>query len=155
MASLRVLAIAVIGRHNQPLFVQGYTESERKDPDLKWHYAAHMSLDMFDERDASTVRPSDGYLGLLYTMDDYAVYGFQTITRIRFVLVLAIADFVVRDLDVKALFRAIHTAYVAYVCNPFSGVSTDNPNALATPIRSKQFATKMSSIASAHSAEPP
>lgn len=60
-------------------------------------------------------KASDGYLGLLYTMDDYAVfvgaivaaltrrYGYVTNTRVRLVLILGLADLVVRDVDVKAV----------------------------------------------------
>ena len=63
------------------------------EEDLKWHFVAHTSLDIFEERgmwqlsrlvkllkpleglctEATNVRQSDHYAGLLQVMDDYAV----------------------------------------------------------------------------------
>lgn len=53
MASLRVLSIAVIGKHGNPLFLQSYSTRKGAEADLKWHYAAHTALDFFDERGES------------------------------------------------------------------------------------------------------
>ena len=53
--SLQILSIGIIGRHLQPLYIQYYTKSSRQDPLLKWHYACHMALDIFDERGALTL----------------------------------------------------------------------------------------------------
>lgn len=49
-ASLRVLAIAVLGKHGNPLFLKSYSARQGGAADLKWHYAAHTSLDFFEER---------------------------------------------------------------------------------------------------------
>lgn len=149
MASLRVLAIAVIGKHGNPLFLQSYSTRTGGEADLKWHYAAHTALDFFEERELASAKTTDSYLGLLYAMEDYAVYGYQTNTRVKFVLVLALVDAVVRDLDVKTIFRAIHNAYISQISNPFSGAESDNPATLAPPIRSVKFSEAMRSIAGA------
>lgn len=53
--------------------------------------------------DAMPGKTVDTYFGLLYTMGDYAVYGYQTNTRIRFVLCLALSEAPTRDLDVKTV----------------------------------------------------
>ena len=37
------------------------------------------------------------YLGLLYTMDDVSVYGYITPLKVKIVLVLELADSIVRD----------------------------------------------------------
>lgn len=50
LASLRILAIAVLGKHGNPLFLQSYSSRRGGGADLKWHYAAHTALDFFDER---------------------------------------------------------------------------------------------------------
>ncbi len=42
----------------------------------------------------------DCYLGLLFAMDDVAVYGYVTPTRIKIIIALELADAVVRDADV-------------------------------------------------------
>lgn len=91
-------------------------------------------------------------------------YGYQSNTRVKFVLVLALVDAVVRDMDVKTvclpfsllpyfrltslqIFRAIHNAYIIYLSNPFANVATENPAALAAPIRSPKFSKAMDRIA--------
>jgi hypothetical protein len=58
--SLKILSIAIIGKQNQPLYIRGFDdEQQRKEQqqqtqkdvvDLKWHYVAHTSLDVFEER---------------------------------------------------------------------------------------------------------
>lgn len=73
-----------------------------------------------DERSsASGQKAAEQYLGMLYTLEDAAIYGFQTSTRVRFLLMLTLTDHVIRDLDILTLFRALHTAYLHYAANPF------------------------------------
>ena len=94
-------------------------------------------------------------------------YGYQTNTRIKFVLIISLAGTVVRDAEVKTvspsslaaqpgasnlirlqqIFRAIHNSYIAYISNPFTGSETDNPAALMAPIRSPLFMRRMDAIA--------
>lgn len=45
----------------------------------------------------------DCYLGHLYSMEDVAVYGYITPTRVKIILALELADAVVRDADVVAV----------------------------------------------------
>lgn len=45
-----ILAIVVVGKHGQPLYLRNFTAAQGGEADLKWHYAAHTSLDVFDER---------------------------------------------------------------------------------------------------------
>lgn len=101
--ALRVLSIAVIGKAGNPLFLQSYSTRQCDQADLKWHYAAHTSLDFFEERgelsttataldpftpafewekeltwatrvaELPAAKTTDSYLGLLYAMEDYAV----------------------------------------------------------------------------------
>ncbi|MCO5563912.1 hypothetical protein L7F22_017564 [Adiantum nelumboides] len=94
--------LGLAGRQNQPLFVQSYGKPDATaEEDLKWHFVAHTSLDVFEERgewlmsehctdliegpelsvtsllyhlvEAANVRQNDHYAGLLQVMDDYAV----------------------------------------------------------------------------------
>ncbi|CAG8433045.1 6331_t:CDS:2 [Ambispora gerdemannii] len=46
-------------------------------------------------------KTTDAYLGLLYAMEDLAVYGYLTNTRVKFVIVLAVPDAIIRDLEMK------------------------------------------------------
>lgn len=43
---------------------------------------------------------TEPYLGLLYTMDDVAVYGYITASRMKIILALSLSDTVVRDVEV-------------------------------------------------------
>ncbi|KAF8679981.1 Sedlin, N-terminal conserved region [Rhizoctonia solani] len=113
MSRMRVNAVAFV--YNQaPVLVRTYTAS--KDAELKYHYVAHTSLDVIDERVAA-IKGGDCYLGLLHTMEDLAVYG-------EFCAIAA--DYVVRDADVVNIFRTLHTAYAAALSNPFYRLSAQS-----------------------------
>lgn len=43
--------------------------------DLKVNYVAHTSVDVIEERINAGVKLSDLYIGLLYSIEDLAVYG--------------------------------------------------------------------------------
>ncbi|KAK9896298.1 Sedlin [Cystobasidium minutum MCA 4210] len=151
---MRILSIALIGRQNQPLFIKSYGRpTATVEEDLKWHFVAHTSLDVFEEREASNFRQNDHYAGLLQVMDDYAVYGYQTSTRVKIVLVLALTEETVKDNDIKTIFKAIHNAYVAYLSNPFNESCGEGPDFVAPPIHSKKFEDKLKNIAMAQGAE--
>ncbi len=47
------------------------------------------------------------YLGLLYAMDDFAVYGYITPLRVKIVLTIALTDALVRDADVTMACRPL------------------------------------------------
>jgi len=80
----------------------------------------------------------DCYLGLLYTLEDVAVYGYITPLKVKIVLALALTDSVVKDMDIltvrttshssklmniglfySQIFKAMHTAYYNAMSNPF------------------------------------
>jgi len=42
----------------------------------------------------------EAYLGLLYTMDDVAVYGYITASKVKIILALSLSDTVVKDVEV-------------------------------------------------------
>jgi hypothetical protein len=43
---------------------------------------------------------TEPYLGLLYTMDDVAVYGYITASKMKIILALSLSDTVVKDVEV-------------------------------------------------------
>ncbi|KAJ3292866.1 Trafficking protein particle complex subunit 2-like protein [Rhizoclosmatium sp. JEL0117] len=61
----------------------------------------------------------DLYLGLLYCLEDLAVYGFITNTKIKFIIVISMTDSSIKDIEMKNLFRRIHNQYIILVNNPF------------------------------------
>ncbi|KAG9317661.1 Sedlin, N-terminal conserved region-domain-containing protein [Chiua virens] len=128
---LRLNAVAFISPQNHPILVRTF----QKGQELKYHYVAHTSLDVIEERSqpispsrivtrlastgSSTAKPIDGYLGLLYVMDDVAAYGYVTPLKVKIVLALALTDSVVRDADVIMTFKALHMALYQAISNPF------------------------------------
>lgn len=120
-------ALAIISPRNGPIYVRqfGKTPQDSTPANLRYHYFAHAALDVMDERSGLTAVPSSSrtnseqYLGLLYTLEDLAIYGFQTSTRLRFLLMLSLTDHAVRDIDMLTLFRAVYTGYLKYSANPF------------------------------------
>jgi hypothetical protein len=111
--------VAIISPSNGPIYIRQFDrDASSTTSDLRYHYFAHAALDVMDER-SQTSKASEQYLGLLYTLEDLALYGLQTNTRLRFVIMLTLSDHVVRDIDMLTLFRALHTAYLRYAANPF------------------------------------
>ncbi|CAG8692776.1 13112_t:CDS:2, partial [Ambispora leptoticha] len=85
---------------NNPLYIRNFSTTH---PDLKYHYIAHTSCDVIEERVTSGPKTTDAYLGLLYAMEDLAVYGYLTNTRVKFVIVLAVPDTIIKDSDMKSV----------------------------------------------------
>ncbi|EMD40866.1 hypothetical protein CERSUDRAFT_25489, partial [Gelatoporia subvermispora B] len=116
---LRLNAVAFVSPQNHPILIR--TFGQQRQDELKYHYIAHTSLDVIDERiaAAATSKSTECYLNLLYTMEDVAVYGFITPLKVKIIIALALSDAVVRDVDVVTIFKALHTAYRHAVANPF------------------------------------
>ncbi|KAJ8659172.1 hypothetical protein O0I10_005211 [Lichtheimia ornata] len=114
--SSEINCIALIGKQNNPLYIKNFSNTH---PDLKYHYIAHTSIDVIEERVASGPKNLDSYLGLLYAMEDLAVYGYITNTRVKFIVVVSVTDGIIRDAEMKAIFKKVHAAYLSQVCNPF------------------------------------
>ncbi|GAB4813951.1 hypothetical protein N2152v2_000997 [Parachlorella kessleri] len=82
---------------NNPLYLSSFT-SAADDEAIKLHTILHCSLDAIDEKVLNVGRAlpadaGDGYIGLLYVVDDLKVYGW--------------------------IFRRFHTAFIDAVSNPF------------------------------------
>ncbi|KAI9299601.1 Sedlin, partial [Cunninghamella echinulata] len=109
---------------NNPLFIKNFSSTH---PDLKYHYIAHTSIDVIEERVNNGPKHLDLYLGLLYAMEDLAVYGYMTNTKVKFIVVVSVTDGTIRDTDMKTIFKKIHNAYVSQVCNPFYNMTENQP----------------------------
>ncbi|KAI8923828.1 Sedlin [Entophlyctis helioformis] len=132
----KVHAVAVIGKNNNPLFIKTYTGQA----DLKYHFIAHTSCDVIEERVAPGTKSFDLYLGLLYVMEDLAVFGYMTNTRVKFVLMVGAADVIIKDQEIKSLFKKIHAAYIDLLLNPFW-----DPEAPAM-IKNRQFSRRIDDV---------
>ncbi|KAI8140660.1 Sedlin, partial [Fennellomyces sp. T-0311] len=90
---------------NNPLYLKNFSNTH---PDLKYHYIAHTSIDVIEER--GTFRP---------LIKRHHRYGYMTNTRVKFVVVVSVTEGIIRDAEMKAIFKRIHAAYLSQICNPF------------------------------------
>jgi hypothetical protein len=112
--NLRVNTIAFISSSNHPIFIRTFAKQDEHA--IKYHYIAHTSLDVIEERGrlphallrhltkrsitVNSAKATDCYLGLLYAMEDVAVYGYITPLKLKIVLALALSDSVVKDVEI-------------------------------------------------------
>ncbi|KAK7049545.1 hypothetical protein VNI00_005576 [Paramarasmius palmivorus] len=115
--NLRLNAVAFISPQNEPILIR--TFSKQDETAIKYHYIAHTSLDVIEERVAANAKSTECYLGLLYAMEDVAVYGYITPLKVKIVIALALSDTVVRDVEINMIFKALHMAYYSAISNPF------------------------------------
>ncbi|KAK0551369.1 hypothetical protein OC846_003330 [Tilletia horrida] len=124
-ASTGIACIAIISARNTPLYLRSFPTSPAQassssasssETNVRYEYIANSALDLVEER---VNRHAEHYLGLLMTTEDLAIYGFQTSSRIKFLLMLPSTDLYVRDIDMLTIFRALHTAFLSYTANPF------------------------------------
>ena len=113
------VCIAVIGKDNSPKYIKCADESLA----LQFHSKVHTSIDVIEEKlnvgNKTAVDIRDLYLGLLYTTEEYKIYGYATNTKIKFIIVLPSSNVAQRENDIKMIFKKLHAAYCNAVCNPF------------------------------------
>ncbi|GAB9466077.1 Trafficking protein particle complex subunit 2-like protein [Globisporangium polare] len=134
-----ISCVAVIGAANSPLYIRTFDEEE----DLGFHYIAHVSLDIIEEklRSAGTMTAKDDmYLGFLGPIEDYRAYGYVTNTSIKFVAIMQ--DSPVRESELRSFFAELHKMYVNTVSNPFAPIGER--------ITSQSFEKKVYNLVLAH-----
>lgn len=117
---MAVVAVAIIGKLNEPLFVRIY-DSSHKEEIHSIQYHLHASLDIVDERvqqkkGSGSNSPLELYLGQLFAIEDIGVYGCVTNSKMKFIAV--IRD-VASDINLKAWFRDMHHHFIIATSNPF------------------------------------
>lgn len=113
------MAVARLNVQNNPLYIKTFEEDE----DLGFHYIAHVSLDIVEEklRAASTTSAKDDmYLGFLGPIEDYRVYGYVTNTSVKFIAIMQ--DSPVRESELRTFFNELHKLYVNAISNPFAPI---------------------------------
>ncbi|OWZ35388.1 hypothetical protein C347_01125 [Cryptococcus neoformans AD2-60a] len=135
---LHLTSICILSPSNTPLYVHSFTSEQ---DELRHYHLNHAAVDVLEERRACTehgtgflksadatlsvvmtstpTRPADSYLGLLYSLEDMAFYGFQTTTKLRIVLSVSMVDAMIKDADIVAIFRAVHNLVLIACNNPF------------------------------------
>ena len=68
-------------------------------------------------------------MGVLFSTEEHKIFGYVTNTKIKFVIV--VDSGVLRDNEIRQMFRKLHIGYASLLSNPFY-----NPG---TPINSPKF----------------
>lgn len=103
---LPVEAVAIISKDNSPLLVHPILSNHTL---LKYNFLSHTMIDVIEER---MHQKQDLYLGLLAVVEDLAVFGYCSNTSVKFLLFVTAEDKIVKDTQVKHIFKQIHDLYV-------------------------------------------
>nr|XP_022912956.1 trafficking protein particle complex subunit 2-like protein [Onthophagus taurus] len=113
------VCIAIIGKDNSPKY---FTCSNPYE-ELFFQYKVLSSLDIIEEKlniaskGGTDVR--ELYLGMLYSLETHKIYGYVTNTKIKIVIVVESSNTILRDNEIRTMFKKIHSIYADHVCNPF------------------------------------
>lgn len=161
-----IACIGIIGKHNNPLHISLFPAEERAA--LEFQFLLSSSLDIFEAR--LPQKTADQDFGLLQAVDErLAMYGWLTNTGVKLVIVVdmegrpataldskAATAVGLRDADLKPAFRALQTAYIMLLRNPFYDPDEHSPitaNAEqrigSTQITSRKFIKEVKRIADA------
>lgn len=152
-----IACIGIIGQHDNPLHISLFPPHEHEEVDMS--FLLNSSLDIFDIRQRNKLIDQD--LGMLHAVDErLATYGRLTNTGIKFIIAVDMMGrpptevtsnpqtrsmppvLGLRDSELRPAFKAIQSAYIALMMNPFY-----TPE-LRTPLQAMQFAGKSSEITS-------
>ncbi|RPA77637.1 snare-like protein [Ascobolus immersus RN42] len=149
----QISLISLISPLSSPLFLSLYPIAQSSNTSLLLtrSFQVHSTLDIFEAR--LPTKSADADFGLLYAVDEnLALYGWLTNTGVRIVVGVDFGEVEggqerergmgVHEGELKPVFKAIQSAYVQLVCNPFHQL--EDPN---KPITSKRFANEMRRIA--------
>jgi len=120
--NLKLNAVAFVSPQNHPILIRTFTKQDGHA--IKYHYIAHTSLDVIEERVAAAGKSCECYLGLLFAMEDVAVYGYITPLKVKIIVALPLSDIVVKDAEITTIFKALHMAYYSSISNPFLKLDT-------------------------------
>ncbi|KAH8693107.1 Sedlin [Talaromyces proteolyticus] len=131
MALPSIACVAFVAKNDHPLHITvfpPFVESR-----LRFSFLINSSLDIFDLRTKDTFIDQD--LGLLQAFDEnLAVYGWLTNTGVKILIIVNLAGgrlppeperrkatrvTGINDSDLKPAFRALQTAYIKLLQNPF------------------------------------
>ena len=135
---MSIVCVAIIGKENDPLYIRTWLENVdvpaplpgqiAADPSLKFHYHVHTSLDVIEERVnphrrvvgaalSNAAAAGELYLGQLFSVEEYRLFGYITNTKIKFVVV--VHETAAADISLRQWCRDLHGLYISTLCNPF------------------------------------
>ncbi|KAJ5172272.1 hypothetical protein N7492_004865 [Penicillium capsulatum] len=127
MAGPRIACIGVIGKADNPLHISLFPPYT--DATIEFSFLLNSCLDIFEIRCKQTSIDQD--LGLLHAVDErLAAYGWLTTTGVKLLIIVDLfgqdagvpagpAVSGLRDSDLKPAFRALQSAYIQLLQNPF------------------------------------
>jgi trafficking protein particle complex subunit 2 len=175
-SSPAIACIGVLSKYDQPLHISVFPPHDSiPNAEVDFLFTLNSCLDIFDLR-ARTTKLLDSDLGLLQALDDrLACYGWLTNTGIKIVIIVDMmgrtnptpsepdkrrfppAVMGLRDADLKPAFRAVQTAYIHLMMNPFYTPDDRTPLQMANyggknpEIKSKKFINEVQRIGKAWS----
>eukprot|EP01041_Mallomonas_annulata_P012757 gene12757-26869_t len=96
-----VHSLAIIGKLNEPLFLYSTPRNENIESDyLHMQYLLHNALDVIEERRGKRSPTSilDMYLGQLYPVEDYRIFGYYSNTLTK---IVAVCDSTTSEPDLR------------------------------------------------------
>ncbi|KAJ2761960.1 hypothetical protein H4S06_000925 [Coemansia sp. BCRC 34490] len=158
--SIVLHCLAILNCQGTPVYMRTFDSTDRsaetaakqQDQCVKYHYLAHTSCDVIEERLLQNKTSSDLYIGLLQTIGDVSVYGYVLNTGNRLILVTSVPaeSSAVQTAEIKALFQQIHATYVSLICNPFYDMAADMVDRLGN-INSPKFDSIVDELVNAYS----
>ncbi|KAJ5081415.1 hypothetical protein NUU61_009679 [Penicillium alfredii] len=145
MAGPKIACIGVIGKADAPLHISLFPPYS--DSSIEFSFLLNSCLDIFEIRGKQTSVDQD--LGLLHAIDErLAAYGWLTTTGVKLVIIVDLfgqeeagkptgpAISGLRDSELKPAFRALQSAYIQLLQNPFYSPDDHAPvsgNTAASP----------------------
>ncbi|KAL2042238.1 hypothetical protein N7G274_004726 [Stereocaulon virgatum] len=165
-----IACIGIIGKHDNPLHIALFPPyTTNPSAYLEFSFLLNASLDIFDARSRDRNRV-DQDLGMLQAVDErLSIWGWETGTGTRFAIVIDAwgktgeggsqspvsgggSRKAVGDGDVKGAFKALQTAYIRLLQNPFYTPDEHTPTAVTAgkgkggEIRSRGFIREVKRI---------
>ncbi|MCJ1255590.1 hypothetical protein MMC24_003407 [Lignoscripta atroalba] len=155
-----IACIGIIGKHDNPLHIALFPpHTTQPGAYLQFSFMLNASLDIFDLRARDRNRV-DQDLGLLHAVDErLSVWGWETGTGTRFAVVLDMwgregkeaVGLGLKEGELKPAFRALQTAYIRLLQNPFYNPDEHTPMAVAngtgkSQIMSRKFIAEVERI---------
>jgi|LauGreDrversion2_3_1035106.scaffolds.fasta_scaffold29998_1 trafficking protein particle complex subunit 2 len=142
---MSIVAFGIIGKHNEPLYIRIHslsTDDVNADSEsLCLQSIIFTSLDVIEEKRGKKQVPSaiigDNFLGQLFVIEDYRIYGTISNTLTKLVIVLD-ASIAVSNEAVREVFAILQRVYVNFVMNPFYEIGAS--------INSKEFDQKINTV---------
>ncbi|MFH4984769.1 hypothetical protein AB6A40_011478 [Gnathostoma spinigerum] len=113
------LCIAIIGKDSTPMFVSLSPKEKEKQREFDIHLFIYSSLDIVDEKISGVNRSQELYLGVLIADQTFKSYGYVTNTKVKIILVTDVGCTVLKDQEIRLIFKKLHTAYFEALANPF------------------------------------